>query len=141
MNQRICVFISVLILTGCAHDYLATGLPMLKGQPVSQALGYLGPPTQKVHVGEEMPYTWINAQNGSFNVPDTAPYPVVVQNGGHPSVAFTQPPMSAATNTYDWYCRLDITARKGVIVHTAYNGNAGGCRMFSNKLKPLVGVN
>ena len=138
MKHRICAFISVLILAGCAQDYLAAGLPMLKGQPVSQALGYLGPPAEKVQVGDETIYTWINAQSGSFHVPDMAPYPVIVQNGGHAAVTFTQPPMSGVANTYDWHCRLDITARKGVIVRTAYDGNAGGCKMFSDKLKPLV---
>ena len=138
MKCPICIFISVLLLAGCAHDYLATDLPKLEGQPVAQTLAYLGPPAEKKQADSGITYTWINNLSGSFYVPDTAPSPVVVQNGAHPTVAFSQPHLPPVPNTYNWHCRLDITAQKGVIVHTAYEGNAGGCQIFSEKLKPLI---
>ena len=137
MHRRLCTFISVLVLTGCSQDNLATGLPMLKGQPVSQAIGYLGQPAETRQIAGETTYSWLNDQSGSFYVPDAASYPVVSQNGGHPAIGFSQPSMPSL-NTYDWHCRLDIIAKQGIIVHTAYEGNAGGCQIFSDKLKPLV---
>ncbi len=70
-------------------------------------------------------------------MPDETSYPVVIQNGGHPSVAFTGSRMPSA-DTYNWHCRLDIVANKGVIVHTQYQGNTAGCEVFSDKLKPLA---
>jgi hypothetical protein len=139
MKHCICAFISIFALAGCAQDYLATGLPRLEGQPVAQALDYLGPPSEKIKTGNDTIYTWINNQSGSFNVPQPTPSPVVVQNGGHPTVVFRQP-MPSVPNTYDWHCRLDITARKGVVVHTDYEGDSAGCHVFSEKLKPLLAV-
>ena len=139
MKRRIYAYISVLALASCAApDYLAVALPRLEGRPVARALAYLGTPTEKKQEGGETVYTWIRDQSGSFYVPNTASYPVVVQNSGHPTVAFSRPATPSIANAYDWYCRLDITAKKGVIVHTAYEGNAGGCQTFSEKLKPLA---
>jgi hypothetical protein len=139
MKHRICVLVSALVLASCAgQDNLAASLPKLEGQPMAQVLARLGTPTEKVHTDSDTLYTWIYNQSGSFYTPNTASYPVVIQNAGHPTVAFTQPPMPSVANTYDWHCRLEITAKKGVIVHTAYQGNAAGCQTFSEKLKPLL---
>jgi hypothetical protein len=113
-------------------------LPLLEGKPLSQAVQYLGPPTEKMKMSVGTTYSWVNVQTGTFNVPDTAAYPAVVQNGAHPTVAFTQPSAPPAQDTYNWHCRLDIVADKGVIVHTQYEGDTGGCEIFSDKLKPLV---
>jgi hypothetical protein len=138
MKHQAGVIISILILAGCAQDYLATGLPRLQGQPVSQAVHYLGPPTEQKKADGRTTYTWVNNQSGTFYVPDTASQPVVVQNGGHPALVFagsSPPPMP---DTYNWHCRLDITAEKGVISHTTYEGDAAGCQVFSEKLKPLA---
>lgn len=138
MKHHIGAFISVLALAGCTHDYLATGLPKLEGQPVARVLAYLGAPADKKKTGSVTTYTWLNNQSGSFYVPEMAPSPVIVQNGAHPTVAFSEPAAPPVPDTYNWHCRLDITANKGMIVHTAYEGNAGGCQIFSEKLKPLI---
>lgn len=138
VKLQACVVIFVLALTGCTQNYLATGLPLLEGQPISQAVHYLGPPTEEKKISGETIYTWVNNQSGSFYVPDTASSPVVVQNGGHPAMVFTGTAMPPMPDTYNWYCRLYVTAQKGVIVNTRYEGNTGGCEVFSDKLKPLV---
>ena len=127
-------------LAACAEDNLAAGLPMLEGRPVSQAVHYLGPPTEENKISGETAYSWVSNQSGSFYVPETASYPVVVQNGGHPTMAFTQPNTPPMPDTYNWHCRIDIIADNNVIVHTHYQGDGAGCKIFSDKLKPLADV-
>ena len=126
------------LLTACAQDYLASGLPLLEGKPVAQAIHYLGPPTEEKKASGKTTYSWVNEQTGNFNTSGEAGYPVVVQSGGHPVMSFSAPGRAPVENTYDWHCRLDITAEKGVIVHTGYQGNTAGCGTFSDRLKPLV---
>ena len=136
--KRIIPVIILCILTGCAEDYLATGLPMLEGKPVSQAVHYLGPPTEQKTTSGNTTYSWINNQSGTFYVPSESSYPEVVRSNGRGMVGDSgsgAPPME---DTYNWHCRLDIIVDKGTIVHTQYKGNTGGCEMFSDKLKPLV---
>ena len=131
--------LALCLLAGCAEDRLAAELPALQGQPAAQVVHYLGTPTETIKTVDSTTYSWINRQTGSFYVPDNSSQPVVVSgSNGHPTIAFTQPHMPPMQDTYDWHCRLDIIAKKGVIIDTHYDGNAGGCQGFSDKLKPLL---
>jgi len=126
------------LLSGCAADYLATGLPLLEGKPVSQAVHYLGYPTEeKKALGQTM-YSWLSYQSGGFWTPDQAFYPVIVQDQGHPAAVLSSPGTPGIRETYSWSCRLDIVADKDIIIHTQYQDSGGGCRVFSDKLKPLA---
>jgi hypothetical protein len=131
--RKIIPVILLCALAGCATDNLGTVLPMLEGQPVSEAVHYLGEPTEK----SATTYTWVYDQSGTFDEP-TGPSPVVVSGGpGHPVVSFPQQTPTMA-NSYHWHCRLTTVAENGIIAHTSYEGDAAGCKVFSDKLRQLV---
>ena len=137
MKYRLFAFIPILAGCTATPDYLTTGLSRLEGRPVAELRSYLGEPTLKWQAGEKTAYAWINNRTGRFDMPRTAPMPVVVQRGGVPVVTYTNQPPSIVDD-YNWYCRIDVTTKKNVIVDTAYQGNAGGCQAFNAKLKPLL---
>ncbi len=66
MKHRARAVIFVLVMTGCTQDYLAAGLPLLEGKPVSEAVRYLGPPTEENKTSGQTTYSWVNNQTGSF---------------------------------------------------------------------------
>jgi len=127
------------ILSGCANDYLAAGLPLLEGKPLSQAVHYLGDPTEEKKLNGKTMYSWINDPGSAFYAPDIAPHPIIIQNQGRPVVAFSEAGSSSyQTGFHERHCRLDIVADRGIVTHTQYRGTGGGCWIFSDQLKPLV---
>ena len=135
--ERIIPLVFLFSVAGCAEDYLASGLPMLKDQPISKAVHYLGPAAEEKKTGDKTIYTWVNEESGSFLMPSESSYPEVVQSNGHPMVVYSGAGTPQMTNTYNWHCRLDITTKNGIIVDTQYQGNTAGCEVFSKKLKRL----
>ncbi|MCE9507976.1 MAG: hypothetical protein K8R48_06660 [Alphaproteobacteria bacterium] len=125
-------------LSACAADYPATPLPALEGKPLSQAIRYLGRPEEEKKISGRTRYAWINYQSDRFWLPDQGLYPVVIQNHGHPVMAF---PSISSPGTEEFYtrsCRLEILANKDLILHAQYQGSRSGCRIFREQLEPLT---
>lgn len=126
------------VLSACAADYPATPLPVLEGKPLSRAIRYLGRPAEENKIPGQTQYAWINYQSDRFWLPDQGLYPVVIQNHGHPVMAF---PSISSPGTEEFYtrsCRLEIIADKDTIIHAQYQGSRSGCRAFREQLKPLA---
>jgi hypothetical protein len=126
------------LLSGCAKDYLTTGLPMLEGKPIAQAVYYLGYPTEEKKILNKTMYSWINHQSGSFFVPDSVLYPAVSNAYGSPVMVFSRPVYPPREEFYNWSCRLDIVTDNDIIVYTQYRGNGGACQIFNDQIKPLA---
>lgn len=129
---------AVWMLSGCAEDYLNPGLTMLNGKPVTQAVKYLGYPTEEKNIMGKIMHSWITYHTGSLFVPNDVPYPVVVQHGAYPQVVYSTNAASHVEEQYSWRCRLDVISEQGVIVHTQYQQEGNACQIFGNRLKPLV---
>ena len=76
--------ILLFMITGCAENYLPQGLPLLEGKPVSQAIHYFGPPTEKKKDHARTIYSWINEKTANFLVPNANSYPAIIQGSAQP---------------------------------------------------------
>ncbi|MBI3440446.1 MAG: hypothetical protein HY052_01350 [Proteobacteria bacterium] len=137
--KKVSLILMFLLLSGCAEDYLAAGLPQLEGQPLSVAVQYFGPPTEKHQEARQTTYTWSREETSRYYVPETVSGPDVIRadRGG----GFAVYPGTSAYYTereYIWHCRVEIVAENGIIIDAQYHGDGAGCRRFNKQIRPLA---
>lgn len=128
------IFLSFL-LAACAtsFDTFDRALPILKGQDVKVAIGYLGIPDQEYDIAGKKVYVWTTT--------GTNPFPTAVTTTTD-GTAGTKP-FKATSTTYAYDptplgCKIKMATENGVVTSIEYDGNNGPCFKYSDRLTPLL---
>lgn len=131
--RSFCALIALTVAAGCqTFENMDAGLSSLRGQPYQAAFDVLGFPDAENTIDGKRVFTWGTRNAGSYTVPTfnsstayVSGQPVYVQSQG------------TATETYDYHCKIDvIVGGSGVIEHTKYDGNIGGCERYARLFRP-----
>lgn len=122
-----------MVLAGCqTAENMTNGLASMKGKPYHVAFEKLGIPDQERMIDGKRVFTWATQNSGSYTV--SSPTSGTAYVGGT-AVPFQV--QSTSTEAYNYYCRVDImVGATGIIEHTKYSGNIGGCMDWSRRLAP-----
>jgi hypothetical protein len=128
------LFISFLVVANCStFDDMKKGLDHLNGQHIRTAISYLGYPNSQRVVAERKIYTWHNEDSGSYTVPNTN-----YNTGYIDGVPFNYTTTTNSTHNYNYACTIDLIVDDNErIISWQYNGDAGGCRSYSNRLATI----
>ncbi|WP_027052802.1 hypothetical protein [Mesorhizobium erdmanii] len=126
--RSICALVAVTIAAGCqTFENIDAGLSSLRGRPYQAAFDVLGFPDAENTIDNKRVFTWGSRNTGSYTVPTFNSSTAYVN--GQPIYVQSQ---GTATETYDYHCRIDvIVGQSGLIEHTKYDGNIGGCERYA----------
>jgi len=120
--------IALSLLVGCqTFETMDAGLTSLRGQPYQAAFDVLGFPDGESQIAGKRVFTWGSRNAGSYSLP-TFNTSTAYVNG---QTVYVQS-QGTRTETYDYHCKIDvIVGSSGLIEHTKYDGNIGGCERYA----------
>jgi hypothetical protein len=124
---------ALLAMAGCqTFENMDAGLSGLHGQPYQAAFDVLGFPDSESSIAGKRVFTWGSRNTGSYTVPTSTTSTAYV-NGQ----IVTVQSQGTTTESFDYHCKIDvIVGASGIIEHTKYDGNIGGCERYAQRLKP-----
>lgn len=133
MKKLITTISTLIALAGCSTtEDLQAGLGELKGKPYQAAFAKLGFPDSEKTIAGHKVYGWSTQNSGSYSVPQFNTATSYV-NG---QAIYTNYQTSKQVS-YDYYCTVEVIVdASGIIAHTKFDGNIGGCETFAQRVKP-----
>lgn len=126
--SRLIVLTLAIATAGCVtSEDIGAGVRTLEGQHYTQVFKRLGYPDSERTIAGNTVYSWGSRNSGTYSVPTTSTATTYV--GGQAVFTTVQ---GSRTESYDYYCRLDVVVNSSGVVTTAeVDGNIGGCERYA----------